>query len=76
MLTYSMYFTGLMGNIVDGIQRPLRVSRVPIRCDLTTLTDYDSPFKNYPNLYTYPAASIRTPLTGLFNGNSSPVPTR
>lgn len=76
MTAYSMCIIGLMGNIVDGIQRPLRVSQVCIRYTFTTLTDINSLSKNYQSLYISLVASTLMLSIDLFSGNSSPVPSR
>jgi hypothetical protein len=65
--------TGLMGNIVDGIQRPLRVRLAEKTSSWQVAQSVlYSPFKNFPSQSTFPVALIPMHLTDQFNGTSNP----
>ena len=64
-----------MGNIVDGIQRPLRVSYDAVFCS-GLLHMCCSRFKSFRNQSTYPVESTLTLLTAQFSGISHPPHSR
>jgi hypothetical protein len=59
-----------MGNIVDGIQRPLRVNVLSF-CYVKWVDRLVSQFKNSPNPFTFPVVSTRMPSIDLSNGISN-----
>ena len=70
------FILGLMGNIVDGIQRPLRV-RTSRRTSLSLLTvSHPSLSKSYPSQFIYPAGLTRMRWTGHTSGILPPSTSR